>query len=153
MILADFEDALYLEPDNDLYWYQTGLFVQHDGGFGIYGDEYINLSIPYFTNAINLNSKDHKYFYSRAISYQISIKHVEAIKYFDMALSLHPSIGDNHKADYFSERAFTKGYGLKDWEGALNDNLQALKIDPDYELDWELMPSISECRRNIKNSV
>ena len=23
----------------------------------------------------------------------------------------------------------------------------------DYELDWELIPSISECRRNIKNSV
>ncbi len=152
LILADFEDALYLEPYNDLYWYQTGLFVQHEG-FEIYGDEYINLSIPYFTNAINLNSKDHKYFYSRAISYQISKKHVEAIKDFDMAISLHPSKGENHKAEYFSERAFTKGYGLKDWEGALNDNLQVLKIDPDFELDWELMPSISECRRNIKNSV
>ena len=72
LILADFEDALYLEPDNDLYWYQTGLFVQDVGGAEIYGDDYINLSIPYFTNAINLNSKDHKYFYSRAISYQIS---------------------------------------------------------------------------------
>ncbi len=153
LILADFEDALYLEPDDDLYWYQTGLFVQDVGGAEIYGDDHINLSIPYFTNAINLNSRDHKYFYSRAISYQISNKHLEAIKDFDMAISLNPSKGEKHKADYFSERAFTKGYGLKDWEGALNDNLQALKIDPDYELDWELIPSISECRRNIKNSV
>ena len=153
MILADFEDALYLEPDDDLYWYQTGLFIQGDGGFGIYNDDHINMSIPIFTNAINLNSRDHKYFYSRAISYQSSKKYVEAIKDFNIAISLHPSKGKCHKAEYYSERAFTKGYGLDDWEGALNDNLQVLKIDPDFELNWELMPSISECRRNLKNQV
>ena len=134
MILADFEDALFLEPYNDIYWYQTGLFVQDVGGAQIYGDDNINLSIPFFTKAINLNSKDHKYFYSRAISFQISKKHIEAIKDFNMAISLHPLKGENYKAHYFSERAFTKGYGLEDWEGALNDNLEALKIDPDYEL-------------------
>ena len=149
LILADFEDALFLEPYNDIYWYQTGLFVQDVGGAQIYGDENINLSIPFFTKAINLNSKDHKYFYSRAISFQISKKHVEAIKDFNMAISLHPLKGENHKAHYFSERAFTKGYGLEDWEGALNDNLQALKIDPDYEL----FCSISQCEQNLKNQV
>ena len=153
LILADFEDALYLEPDNDLYWYQFGLFLQDVGGAEIFGDDYINTSIHPFTQAINLNSRDHKYFYSRAISYQISKKHVEAIKDFNIAISLYPSKGKCHKAEYFSERAFTKGYGLKDWEGALNDNLQVLKIDPDFELDCELMPSISECNQNLKNQV
>ena len=153
LILADFEDALFLEPYNDIYWYQTGLFVQDVGGAQIYGDDYINLSIPFFTNAINLNSKDHKYFYSRAISYQCSKKHVKAIKDFNIAISLHPSKGKCHKAQYFSERAFTKGYGLEDWEGALNDNLQALKINSDPESNEEILFDISNCKSALNNQV
>mgnify|MGYP003110348119 FL=1 len=153
LILADFEDALFLEPYNDIYWYQTGLFVQDVGGAQIYGDDHINLSIPFFTNAINLNSKDHKYFYSRAISYQISKKHVEAIKDFNIAISLHPSKGKCHKAEYFNERAFTKGYGLNDWEGALNDNLQALKINSDPESNEEILFDISNCKSALNNQV
>ena len=148
LILDDFDNALHLDPSNDLFWYQKGLFVQDGfGGAGVYGDEYINLSIPIFTNAIKLNSKDHKYFYSRGISYEYSKKYFEAIKDFNIAISLNPSKEKCHKADYFGARAFCKGYGLKDWEGALNDSLEALKIDP----DCEVIPSVSECREKLNN--
>ena len=33
------------------------------------------------------------------------------------------------------------------------DGIMLGQQDPDYELDWELMPSISECERNLKNQV
>ena len=97
--------------------------------------------------------KTKEYFYSRAISYQISKKHVEAIKDFNIAISLHPSKGKCHKAEYFNERAFTKGYGLKDWEGALNDNLQALKINSDPESNEEILFDISNCKSALNNQV
>jgi tetratricopeptide (TPR) repeat protein len=121
-VIACYDKALKLSPENDLFWHNRGCFLYDLG--------YYEKAIASYEKALQLKPDDDSAWYGRGISLHDLGNYEEAIASYDKALQFKP---DNDSAWY--DRGVVLG-SLGRYEEAIASYDKVLQLKPDDDTAW-----------------
>jgi tetratricopeptide (TPR) repeat protein len=152
LALADYNQALRLEPESALVYHNRGYVYNEKGAYDFALTDYteairldsshdfyynhrgiafdnngeLDRALTDYDQAIRLNPNFDAAYYNRGVVYQEKDEYDRAISDFDRAIRLNPN-----DADYYNHRG-NAFYAKGDYDRALTDYQQAIKLKPDF---------------------
>ena len=118
LAIADYSQALRLDPNNALAYYGRGLSYRHK--------DQDDLAIADYTQALRINPTYVNALYNRGLSYTYKAQFDLAIADYGLALQIDPN---------YTNAYFGRGYAYQNqgrYDLAIADYTEALRIEPNY---------------------